>query len=528
VSGAASASVAAARGEYESFQVVVTARDGNLAKVNAEVTLMRSADGAEAGGIQVTLFREVFIPVRHSGPRATEAPGIIADALVPFVNPYTGDPVAESGWSGSERIGPRFGAAGFEVWQDQHQPLWVDVWVPVETAPGTYTATLTVKAADASAELPIALEVWDFALPAGPTHENHFGGFGPVASYLGLDAKSEDFARIEERYAEMMANHRLNPPLPSSLHPETGDDGTVTFTPEMDDAITAFVNRFHVTNIDIPRAPFGDITGEGKAKALNFYRSWYAYLASKGWADRSYLYMLDEPNDPEAYERVRALGAVVHEAEPRLRCLVVEQPYTQDPAWGTLDEAIDIWCPLFGFVDEGSVDRVIAQGDDVWSYTALVQTAPPYHPNYESAKNDLPPFWQMDFPVLSYRIAPWLNRRYNVTGLLYWSSVHWENPKRNPWDDPGFRIRWNGEGALFYSGNDAGIDGPIASIRLKNLRDGMEDYELFAILDARGETDKVESIVREAVPTWGMWNQNPVDLFELRRRLAEQILGQEM
>jgi hypothetical protein len=525
VDGAKSASIASARGEYESFQVVVTARDGNLAKVNAEATRMRNANGEETNTIQIILYREVFVPVRHSAPRATEAPGLIADALVPFVNPYTGDAIAQASWGGSERTGPRFGASDFEVWQDHHQPLWVDVWVPANTAPGLYTATLTVRAGDVVAELPITLEVWDFELPSGPTHENHFGGFGSVASYLGLDANSEEFARIEERYAEMMAEHRLNPPLPSALHPEIGDDGTASFAPEVDDAISAFVNRFHVTNIDIPRAPFGDITGANKEKAINFYRSWYAYLASKGWADRSYLYMLDEPNDPEAYEQVRALGAVVHEAEPGIRRLVVEQPYTQNPEWGTLDEAIDIWCPLFGFIDEGSVDRVIAQGDDVWSYTALVQTAPPYHPEYETVKNDLPPFWQLDFPVASYRIAPWLNRRYHVTGLLYWSSVYWQSPERNPWDDPGFRIRWNGEGALFYPGNDAGIDGPIASIRLKNLRDGMEDYEYFAILDAKGFEEKVNLIVGEAVPTWGTWNRDPEKIDALRRKLAGLVVG---
>lgn len=524
VAGEKSAAIAAARGEYESFQIVVTARDGNLSRVNVEAGPMLDANGVMDEKIQVHLFREVFIPVRHSAPRATEAPGLVADALIPFVNPYTGEPTPEPHWDGSERTGPRFGAASFEVWEGQHQPLWVDVWVPVNAAPGSYTSAITVRAGDAVAEIPVSLEVWDFALPAGPTHENHFGGFSGVAGYLGLDPKSEAFAQIEDLYAEMMVNHRLNPPLPSALHPEVTEDGSVTFPPEVDEAITAFVDRFHVTNIDIPRAPFGDITGENKGKALNFYRSWYAYLASKGWADRSYLYMLDEPNDPEAYERVRQLGAVVAEAEPKIRRLVVEQPYTQDPAWGTLDGSIDIWCPLFGFVDEASVDRVIAQGDEVWSYTALVQTAPPYHPNYDTVKGDLPPFWELDFPVLSYRIAPWLNRRYNITGLLYWSSVYWGSPERNPWDDPGFRIRWNGEGALFYPGNDAGIDGPIASIRLKNLRDGMEDYEYFAILDARGKNDEVESIVKEAVPTWGNWSQDASNIAELRRRLAEAIV----
>ena len=49
-------------------------------------------------------------------------------------------------------------------------------------------------------------------------------------------------------------------------------------------------------------------------------------------------------------------------------------------------------------------------------------------------------------------------------------------------------MNYNGEGMLFYPGEDAGIDGPIASIRLKNLRDGMEDYEYFTLLEkAKGK-----------------------------------------
>jgi hypothetical protein len=305
--------------------------------------------------------------------------------------------------------------------------------------------------------------------------------------------------------------------------PKAGDDGAISVDDATDDALSAFVEKYHVTNVDVPRAPFGDILGANRAKALAFYRSWYEYVAKKGWAARSYLYMLDEPNTPEQYDEVRALGALVHEAAPELRCLVVEQTYTHDPAWGTLDEAIDIWCPLFGFVDGAGIARVKADGDDVWSYTALTQSAPPYHPEYETVKGDNPPYWELDFPVTAYRVAPWLNRRYGITGLLYWSVVYWGSPDRNPWHDPGFRIRWNGEGALLYPGKEVGIDGPIASIRLKNLRDGMEDYEYFALLETRGGTESVEAAVHEAVPTWGTWKQGPEVLPSLRARLAEAL-----
>jgi len=526
LAGAAEAEIACARNEYESVQIVVTALGGSLQEVQAQISPLQGPGGTALPAEHVVLYRAAYVPIRHAAPRATQPLGLTPDPLIPFVNPYTGEPIPEPRWTGRERVGPRFGATGFEVWDGQHQALWLDVYVPKDTPPGVYEGACKVaaKGVDA-AEIPIRVTVWDFALPDGPTHENHFGGFSYVARYHGLAADSDEFHRLEDRYIEMMAAHRINPPLPARLRPSIEEDGTAVFSDELDQRLTDFVARHRVTNIDVPRAPFSDVIGADRAKAINYYRSWYAYLEKKGWADRAYLYMLDEPNDPEAYERVRQLGAVVAEGAPRLRRLVVEQPYPHKPAWGTLDDAIDIWCPLFGFVHEPSVQRVQANGDDVWSYTALVQTAPGYHPEYEQVKGHLPPFWEIGFPVTAYRVAPWLNRRYGITGLLYWSTVYWRSPDRNPWDDPGFRIRWNGDGALFYPGQDAGIDGPVASIRLKNLRDGMEDYEYFAILEERGGKDLVEETVRSAVPTWGTWVQDPGFLLGLRRRLAEAIVA---
>jgi len=525
VAGTDTAAIAAARGEGESVQVVVTAAGGNLRRVSAQISPLKKETGESLPAQSVSLYREVFIPVRHSAPGATVPPGLIADPLVPFVDPYTGAPVREPRWTDRGREGARFGGTDFDLWEGRHQPLWVDVSVPKDAGAGVYRGTLSVRAQNAAAvTIPVQVTVWDFALPDGPTHENHFGSFSYMGRYHKLEENSEKYRLLEDRYVAMMAAHRINPPLPRRLYPKVADDGTARFDEETDRRISEFVARYHDTNIEVPRAPFSDMLTTNRAKALQYYRSWYAYLQKKGWAARAYLYMLDEPNDKQEYEQVRQLGTLVHEAEPNLRRLVVEQPYTQDPNWGSLDKAVDIWCPLFAFLDESSVKHVQANGDTVWSYTALCQGAPSYHPDYEKVKNDHPPYWQIDFPLLSYRIAPWLNRRYGVTGLLYWTTVCWNSPPRNPWDDPGFRGDFNGEGLLFYPGDEAGIDGPVASIRLKNLRDGMEDYEYFVLLEQRGGRALVDEIVRTAVPTWGSWNQDPYRLLELRERLAAEIL----
>ncbi len=64
----------------------------------------------------------------------------------------------------------------------------------------------------------------------------------------------------------------------------------------------------------------------------------------------------------------------------------------------------------------------------------------------------------------------------------------------------------------------------MASVRLKCLRDGMEDYEYFVLLEQLGGKALVDNLVRTAAPTWGQWQQSPDALPKLRRQLAEAIL----
>ena len=534
--GSDSVSISCARNEVESFQVIVRAESGNLHKVDASLSLLKNRAGDILAEECIDLYCGTFVPIRIPDPRSDMEPGMWSDALVPMINPYTGEPVQGPKWGKAGFTGERFRGRYFDVWQNQQQPLWVDVSVPRDAAAGIYTGTFTVWAENAdSVYLPVKIEVWDFALPDGPTLENHFGGFSRVAGFFGLATDSEEFIRIEDRFIDMMVAHRINPPLPQRFNPPIGTDGSVYFDKDLDKRITAFVTRHHMTNIEVPRAPFPDVLGADRSKAAAFYHSWCAYLKLKGWEERAYLYMFDEPLKPDDYEKIRRLGAFVGEVEPELRRLVVEQPYPRHPNSGILDGSLDIWCSLFGYIDEASILRVQHAGDEVWLYTALVQSIPKFHPNYGAMKSDRPPYydavnvdrppyWEIDFPLLSYRIAPWLNRRYGCTGLLYWSTCFWGSPPRNPWDNPTYGDHWNGEGMLFYPGTEAGIDGPIASVRLKNLRDGMEDYEYFVLLENRGGGDIVREILMKAVPTWGSWDQDTNHLLERRRVIAREIL----
>jgi hypothetical protein len=52
----------------------------------------------------------------------------------------------------------------------------------------------------------------------------------------------------------------------------------------------------------------------------------------------------------------------------------------------------------------------------------------------------------------------------------------------------------------------------------------MEDYEYFALLESRGGGDFVKEIAKDAVPTWGSWDQDTDRLLERRRLLAREIM----
>ena len=541
--GESKAVIKAAKNEVESFQVVVSALHKNIRVVAAEISDLRGESGT-IGKENISLFREENTRVRQSSARAQLPPGLYPDPLIPFINPQTGAPI-EPFSQHRERWGEPMISSGhhmyavpFDVWKGENQPIWVDVSIPDNAAAGEYEGTFNITLDNVPRQwgptidsviskvvsIPVSLTVWNFTLPDGPTHRNHFGGVRNVAKIFGVETESERFKEIELRYCRMMADNRINPPLPQSLLPEINDDGSLKITPQRHEALKKFIEDLHVTDFEIPRAPIRDMTTVNRHKAVRYYKDYYKYVNENGWDKRAYVYMLDEPNLQENYENVLELGALVHEAAPQLRCLVVEQPYNQDPSWPDIDPAVDIWCPLFAFIDRKSIDEKLDHGDEVWSYTALAQRAPRYHPHYDEVKDHDSPYWHIDSPLTSYRTPTWMNWQYKINGLLYWSMV---TTVQDPWHLPAFAdsgAPFNGGGYLLYPGIPSGIDGPVASMRLKVIRDAMEDYEYFVLLEKLAGRESVKEIVSNVAPEWWATAEDPKVILAARERMAEEIL----
>jgi hypothetical protein len=319
--GKPAAELFAAKNEVESFQVVVAALKGRIQVVEAGISDLVGDRGARIGKDNASLFREEYVRVRMSTYGAELPPGLYADPLVPFVNPLTGKPIEPRSMY-QERWGEPMVTRGhdmvalpFEVWEGQNQPLWVDLRVPKDAAAGTYRGTFRVVVRDGPAvEAPVTLTVWDFAIPDGPTHRNHFGSFSSVARWFNVKPGSEKAREIEDRYCRAMAEHRINPPIPRRLLPEVKPDGSLAVVPERHKALEKFIAELHVTDFDVPTAPFArlphstlradykQIAPEQRERAQRYYREFYDYLKRNGWEKRAYVYLLDEPNMRENME----------------------------------------------------------------------------------------------------------------------------------------------------------------------------------------------------------------------------------
>eukprot|EP01043_Picozoa_sp_COSAG02_P040078 COSAG02_NODE_3214_length_7162_cov_4.502336_3_plen_167_part_00 len=116
----------------------------------------------------------------------------------------------------------------------------------------------------------------------------------------------------------------------------------------------------------------------------------------------------------------------------------------------------------------------------------------------------------IDAPAIMNRIFPTLGYHYNASGELYWQTNFADTCTRenvvgncpvselppgqwamDAWTDQ-LIMGGNGDGNLLYPGTKDRIGGtefiPIASIRLKHLRDGMEDNAYLNLLEASGDT----------------------------------------
>ena len=109
--------------------------------------------------------------------------------------------------------------------------------------------------------------------------------------------------------------------------------------------------------------------------------------------------------------------------------------------------------------------------------------------------------------------------------MLYWRVDKWPSDPWNNVNNAGTYSSANypGEGMLVYPGKQVGVQGVVASMRVKWLRDGVEDYDYVQILKQLGKSDEALKIAKSVGPDWTHWARDPNENEAGRKKLGETI-----
>ncbi|HID06464.1 MAG TPA: DUF4091 domain-containing protein, partial [Armatimonadetes bacterium] len=237
------------------------------------------------------------------------------------------------------------------------------------------------------------------------------------------------------------------------------------------------------------------------------------HLMEKGWLDTAYTYLWDEPIGAH-FPIVNLLTGTVKRSAPRLKNMITARGFPHALKY------VDIWCPEIFSFDPQSAERERKRGKRIWWYVAF------------SCRHPYPNFW-IDYPALDCRVVFWLTWKHRIDGFLYWSISNWwrvRDPLENTQTFPGA----NGDGTLIYPGSDGG---PIDTIRWENIREGLEDYEYFVLLqklvneavrrgvrnDIIAHARKLLAIDDSLVRNYANWSHDPTAYLATRSKMAQAI-----
>ena len=228
----------------------------------------------------------------------------------------------------------------------------------------------------------------------------------------------------------------------------------------------------------------------------------------------AYFYGFDE-RGPEYDDLIKGICKFLKQQYPEVSTFTTagymyQKRRTTPPGY---QDYMDWYCPLTSVYDPELSAKLRQQGKQVWWYVCCG----PRHP-YAN-------FAAMDYPSIEGRLLGWMTYGFQADGLLFWHVNLW-HPNRiidgtDPYLDWKPQCVWGmtGDGCLTYPTPA----GPVSSIRLENIRDGLEDYDYLALLaDARGH-DAAKQYVGRLVKSMTDFSRDPAALAAVRDEIADQI-----
>jgi hypothetical protein len=369
-------------------------------------------------------------------------------------------------------------------------PLWLEAKALPGTPSGVYSGKIELTDDQGNILLlPLELRIRNFELPLQSNVPTSVGIWErDIQTYVNK-GDGERFIELLTAYAEMLQEHRLDPVILSQAD---------LVAPWLRDMVYPNYRVDASGKVQINWTYFDRIIDKLRAKGMKtvvagpFYRNvkvwakeqknapaiWKAvteHLRQKNLLQDACAYPADEWSD---LAKLNEIGEMLKKNVPELRWLVTagSQNYP-DPAIRN----VGIWVPQLHWLNLPMTRKLQKEKTPVWYY---VCTGPQFPtPNLHS-----------DTPPATIRMVPVFGMRYGFDGFLHWAANF--NTAKNAKEVTQYGA---GEGRYIYAAADGS---PVATIRLKLLADGMEDWMALELLKKKNpqEYSKIYAELARMIP----------------------------
>lgn len=481
------------RNEYESKQLIIYAEE-TVESYTVEFSDLISGDNHKIGKENIAIYQEYYHYVETLyDSESTMTTGMFPDALIPFAD--------------AVRLGMN------KIEKGKNQGVYCTVYVPKTAASGIYTGTATVTLNGKTVKnIAVKLRVFDYTLSDSVSLMSCI----PLQIGFLFNGELNNTEEMYRKYVDRLNEYRLavnylNPYMFGLSDDTQGNayilDREIELATQAakDVSVSGYAIRVYAAADDI-----GNVLDE---QIFSQYLRAYVDGSIENNVNlfaKAYVYMgniIDEPNlggasgiaranyvcgqfdkivaDTVAYAETRNASPEVIESLSKLRHVVT----------GAYENGLtgpQSYCPTIDVLSNtAEVDRYRSlreEGKSYWWYTCT-QPKIPY------------PTVHLDDNGVSARAMSWMAKEYDVDGYLTWESAFYASNAVSGQTEgvttPVYGMdlynnvhRWGdayGDGWFFYPGAPLGIDGPVDSMRLPIIRDGMEEYEALCDLEKKYE-----------------------------------------
>ena len=469
---------------------------------------------------------------------------------------------------------PQFGIA-----QGQNQSIWTDIYIPKGTPPGVYSGKVQIAEKGAPTwSVPVQLTVGNFSLPDVPSLKQ-FTNVDPteiawryVTGYGGYVNWRTDQGRlvktIADRYYEFFHRHKIDVIGGETECPSTARQPCYMNIPRYTGDLYTAANGYDGPGVGQgttlyaigPYGTWGDHNSATRASMQQLADDWESWFAANLPNTERFIYLADEP-DPSQWPQVENWAQWINQ-DPNIghNLLTLSTTSLYNALLHVPDLKIAMTVAWIG--DCGPYgplcDNTTATENQIQQYMSLPNrrlwlyglTRPGV--GTDDTEDD----------GIAMRTMAWAQYKMGIQRWFYWyanlndMSKDWFQTACT-WDcaDAYFnqflgmtsdRAYTNGDGLLVYPGTDVvhpadsySVNGPLASLRLKEMRRGLQDGDYLTIaagIDPVGVQKIVSTTMPKALwenpapggdPSWFAgpisWSPNPDTWENSRAQLAAII-----